>query len=274
MFDAWLQVLDRVLAPERPALARCFVERSRHLENRSESGASRRSALLRCEHRINEVRRDVFAADDGVVDARMTDLERQWRVLARADPEAGLMELWSRLVGPASIDRKRWRDETPGAWPDALVALASDEANVLAAEAALATLRGILARQGVVVPERVRFRFGRHDGPTARALLREAGRLSYERCPSDYRTVALERATELELCVQTSALSRFPDRPELACDLGYAAFVDCAWRAAGLEARENPVAPLIALWKTGYVIATLEDSAIILEIPALPAFTS
>jgi ribosomal protein L10 len=50
-----------------------------------EPGPTERAlALAAIERRINEARAVVFANDDGVVTKSMTDLEREWRELARA----------------------------------------------------------------------------------------------------------------------------------------------------------------------------------------------
>ena len=47
-----------------------------------ESTNPRAMALADCERRINEARAAIFAADDGVVSKRMTELEREWRELS------------------------------------------------------------------------------------------------------------------------------------------------------------------------------------------------
>ncbi len=46
-----------------------------------ESSSPRAALLADCERRINEARAAIFAADDGVVSKRMTELEREWRDL-------------------------------------------------------------------------------------------------------------------------------------------------------------------------------------------------
>jgi hypothetical protein len=69
--------------------------------------------------------------------------------------------------------------------------------------------------------------------------------------------------------VHQAALGRFPQRPLLARDLAQAAFVDCLCRATSLAARPDPVAPLRALWSTGYVLAAIDHSGVTLEIPRL-----
>src|SRR5262245_7119114 len=98
--ESWHDTLDRVLNPVRPDLARCLLERKRHQETQARVAEARVHALMSCERRINEARAAVLASNDGVVTSRMTDLEREWRRLSRArvDPEAGIMDLWSRIA--------------------------------------------------------------------------------------------------------------------------------------------------------------------------------
>ncbi len=60
--------------PEKPLSWRSAEERDR--------------AMADCERRINEARAIVLAKNDGVVTAHMTDLEREWLTLARADVAA------------------------------------------------------------------------------------------------------------------------------------------------------------------------------------------
>src|SRR6187549_1515597 len=109
MRDAWLHLLDSVLRPGRPRLERCLRERERHLEAQRAVAEDRARAIARCEARIETARARVFANNDGIVTSWMTELEREWRRLARRDPERGLMDLWARVAPPAWIDRKRWR---------------------------------------------------------------------------------------------------------------------------------------------------------------------
>ena len=85
MRDSWLGLVDAMFCPERPHLERCLRERDHHLAARRLVDEERARAIARCEARIEEARADVFAANDGVVTARMTDLEREWRMLARGD---------------------------------------------------------------------------------------------------------------------------------------------------------------------------------------------
>ena len=50
--------------------------------------SERARALADIERRINEARATVFANDDGVVTKLMTDLEREWRTVARGESAA------------------------------------------------------------------------------------------------------------------------------------------------------------------------------------------
>jgi SAM-dependent methyltransferase len=51
-----------------------------------EGADTRAQALADCERRIEDARAAVLAANDGVVTARMTTLEREWRTLAQSAP--------------------------------------------------------------------------------------------------------------------------------------------------------------------------------------------
>src|SRR4051812_857353 len=104
MQGTWLEIVDRMLRPERPALDRCLREREQHLAEGQRRSAARAQAVAHCEQRINDARSAVFAASDGVVGSQMTALEREWRRLSRPDPEAGLMDLWARIAPAAWLD--------------------------------------------------------------------------------------------------------------------------------------------------------------------------
>lgn len=223
---SWQKVIDSVLRPPRPHLERCIAEREAYVE-------ARRRAIRDCEIRIEQARSAVFAANDGVVTARMTELEREWRTLSRADQEGKLMDLWARIAPPSWIDRKRWRDSDPEHRLDALIALASDPQGVEAAEQAVLTLRP---------KARIRWRLRAHDAAHVRELVPAAGE-SFERDVYDL------------------ALARHPDRPLLARDIAYAAFYETI--------APNHVRPFVDLWTNGYVIADVEAAFVTLEIPPL-----
>jgi hypothetical protein len=251
-------------------------ERTRHLVARRVIADARARAIAACEHRIEAARARVFAADDGVVGALMTDLEREWRTLSRPDPDAGLMDLWARIAPSSWIDRKRWRDGrgVRGAGADAqldvAIALASDADGVEAAEAALAHLRTALAPWGTHIGALARWRVFDHDFDGTEALF--AGPLAAARetlSARDGGAVALERAERLAQEVRDAASARLPERDVLARAIGHAAFVDAVWSSAARDAASNPVTPLRDLWACGYALATLDGNGATLEVPPL-----
>jgi hypothetical protein len=119
--------------PKRPRLALCIEESDRQ---RALVVEKRNAELRACEARIEAARAEVFAAKDGVVGNRMTELEREWRRINRGDREGELMNLWAAIAPPTWIDRKRWRDAPIDQQRDVAIALASDVDGVEAAEAA------------------------------------------------------------------------------------------------------------------------------------------
>lgn len=226
--------------------------------------------MARCEARIEGLRAQVFAADDGVVPARMRELEREWRVLSRTDPDAGLMDLWARIAPSAWIDHKRWRGSPPAAQLDAAIALASDVEGVEAAESAIASLGAALAAWSAPLGARVRWRAFTTDAAVVAALLAEPLRAAREALAAmGVEPIVVERARGLERDVHAAALARLPEHPRLAGDLAHAAFVDHVVSAASLPARPNPVASLRALWRTGYVLSSADDAGVTVELPPL-----
>ena len=270
MHNSWQKVVDAVLRPSRPHLERCFAERERHLTARRLADEERARAMKMCERRIEGCRAAVFAANDGVVPSIMTDLERQWRTLARPDPDGGLMDLWARIAPATWIDRRRWQDSAADLRLEAAIALAADVDGVEAAEAAIGSLRAALVPWGRPVGSRVRWRLLGEDCAHALALCAGPLRAAREAAASRGDGAAvLERASRLQNDVHQAALLRFPERPLLAGDLAHAAFVDHVGRATSLPARPDPVAPLCQLWKTGYVLAAIDPSGVTLAIPRL-----
>jgi hypothetical protein len=262
--DAWLELVDTVLRPARPHRERCLRERELHVAARRLIAEGRARAIAGCVARIESARAAIFAANDGVVPARMRDLEREWQRHARVDLDGGVMDLWARVAPPAWMDRKRWRDSEPAAQIDAAVALASDVEGVEAAEAAIVALRVALAAWGTPIGARIRWRMRAHDFErTAELLAAPLG------ATHGVHTVALERAKRLEEDVLAAAHARFPERPLLERALGHAALVDAVWRAASLSGRPDPVTPLRALWRTGYVLSEVDRSGVVVEIPPL-----
>jgi hypothetical protein len=269
--DSWLKLLDSVLRPARPRLERCLREREAHLAARQLVEQERAQAIARCVARIESARAEVFAANDGVVTSRMGQLEREWRMLSRPDPDGGMMDLWARVAPASWIDRKRWRDSAPAARIDAAIALAADVEGVEAAEAALAALRAALGPR-TAVGARLRWRALAYDFDGTSELLAEPLHAALEALSArgePARAVVLERARDLEREVLEAASVQIIERPLLAGALAHAAFVDHVWRAAGLLGRTNPVTSLRDLWSTGYVLSAIDASGVIVEIPPL-----
>jgi hypothetical protein len=267
----WLELVDRLLRPARPDLAWCVAARAEHLAARERAAASRALAVAGCVRRIEAARAAVFAANDGVISSRMTELEREWRILSRPDPDGGLMDLWARIAPARWIDKKCWRDAEPAGRVDAAIALAADADGVDAAESAVQALRTALLPWGVDVGARVRFRASARESADLVALLAEplrAARASL--AATDAEAVVLSRARECERLIHEAVLARLPERPFLARDVGHAAMVDFLWRARTPSAARssNPVTPLCALWRTGYAAIAIEASGVTLEIPA------
>ncbi len=268
MRDSWLELVDGVLRPKRARFAQCLSAAEELRATGQLVSEDRTRALFACQARIEQARAAVFAADDGVVPARMTDLEREWRTLRRCDPDRGLMDLWARIAPRSWVDRKRWRDSAPNARLDAAIALAADVDGVEAAEAAVAALRSALAPWGTALSPVVRWRAFETDTDCVTELLEQplhAVRVAL----SERSTRLVEHAAHIESTVRAAASVRFPDRPLLAQSLAHAASVDYSLHASTLLGRPNPVTPLRELWKTGYTLFAIEPSGITLEIPPL-----
>lgn len=262
MRGSWQKVVDSLLRPARPELARCLAERESHRAARRPIAEERARAMRDCERRIELARAVVFAANDGVISADMTVLEREWRKLSRPDLEGSLMDLWARIAPAAWIDDKRFRDSDVEDRFDAAIALAADVDGVHAAESAIGAL-GVAA--GTPIGPRVRFRLRAHDAAHNAALLAEPLQLAREAVAH----TALEHARELEREVHDATLARLPERPALARDVAHAAFVDSLVHTAELGELPRAVAALRALWMTGYVLSSIEASGVTLEIPPL-----
>jgi hypothetical protein len=244
MGDVWLEVSKSLLRPARPDLARCMRERERHLSQRAAAAEERVRAIAACERRIESARAAVFAASDGVVGASMTELEREWRRLSRPDPDAGMMDLWAHIAPPAWIDRKRWRESVPCERVDVAVALAADVSGVEAAEAAALSLRSALGEAGTAIGAGVRWRFFDHD----RSLVSGFAGSWREKLRED---------------VREAVLARLPDRPLLARDVAL---------VASAPPFARPIAnALRALWRTGYVLSSLDATGVTLEIAPIDA---
>lgn len=265
----WPAILDGVLQPKRPRLDLCLAERERHLLELRGLAEARAQALAGCERRINEARQAIFEANDGVVSSLMTELEREWRLLSRRDPDAGLMDFWARVAPPSWIDRKRWRDAPADRRLDVAVALAADVDSVERAEAAVLELRVAVAVHGRQIGERIRYRPFEGDTSVVAALLEESLRVGLEACPERHRSRLLERAEEVKQSVQREALVRLQDRPLLAADIAHAALVEHVGRTVSLPSIVAPVHALVRLWETGFVLAEAGSEHVTLEIPSL-----
>lgn len=253
MVGSWHTVIESVLRPARPHLSRCLAERD---AQRRAFADERTRSIRDCERRIEQSRASIFAANDGVVPAAMTALEREWRILSR--PDRGVMDLWARIAPARWIDRKMWADVTAALRYDAAVALASDVDGVEAAHAAVAALRVSLSTWHTNLGARVRFCFFQHDTEHA-ALL--AAPLEAALAVATSRQV--HRAREVERAVHEAIAMRIPERPLLASDVAHAAFVDALLHAVELL-RDNPVAPLRALWSAGYVLCRADAMGVTL----------
>jgi hypothetical protein len=229
MSDVWLDLTGSLLRPVRADAARCLKERERHLIERKRLSDERGRAIADCERRIEHLRAAVFAASDGVVGRRMTELEREWRMLAKVDPDAGLMDLWARIAPAAWHDQKRWRDCPAMDRVDIAVALACDVEGVDAAEAAAGRLAA-----------RIAWRFFDHD----RAVF--------------VTTSAREPAAPIREDVRDAVLARFPERPLFARDVAHLA----TQKGAVVDA-------VRAIWRSGYGVHALEADGITLELPPL-----
>jgi hypothetical protein len=227
-------------------------------------------ALARCEASIESARALVLAAQDGVITSRMTALEREWRLLARSDPDAGLMDLWARISPSAWLDRKCWRDSPPLARLDLVVAIAADSRGVAAAEAALAELRLSLSEWGTVVGSRTRWRAFTEDFGLGEAWLAEPVRAA-RAALSDrgVEAAAVERARWLENEILRAAKARFPERPQLVRDLANAVFADSLLQGAALAPRANPLTALRKLCEAGYWLSSIDETGATLEVAAL-----
>jgi hypothetical protein len=237
MADVWLDLPATLLRPSRPALRRCLAERAIYLAERKRISDERTRSISDCEHRIEQLRAAVFAASDGVVGAKMTDLEREWRTLAKIDPDAGLMDLWARIAPTEWHDRKVWRDGPAIDRVDLATALASDIEGVEAAEESVRALAAIHSGEGFTIGARISWRFFDHDRAVFVTTLREA-------------------PTRKD--VLDAVLARFPERPLLARDVAH---------LATLTSRAADAAR--AIWRAGYAIQSFDVHGVTLEMPPL-----
>lgn len=273
MGEAWSKLIERVLEPERRHLAHCDEARARWERMHRVDSEARSNALRACEARIEELRAEVFAASDGVVPARMTELEREWRWRARHDNEAELVALWAHvlppLASPSWVDRKAWRDSERESWVEAAIALAADIDNVQAAEAAIERLRELVLPYGLALPRRTRWRLMAQEGPGAPQLFEGALEHARSACPPSEKDAIFVAADGESRRVYDSMVNHRPDLTNLASDFARATFLDFVWRASALRQGDNPVGALSDLWQKGYAIAEIEPHSIVLWLPPL-----
>ena len=230
MADVWLDLPRSLLRPTRCDLVRCLAEREHHLARRKVVSDERTRAIADCERRIERARAQVFAASDGVVGATMTVLEREWRALAKVDPDGGVMDLWAAIAPRTWHDQKRWRDCPPMDRVDLSVALASDVEGVETAEAAARRLGA----------KRVAWRFTDHD----RAVF--------------VTTTFREPPPRLREDVRDAVLASLPDRPLFARDVAFLA-----------TQKGEIVETVRTIWRAGYGIHAIDAHGITLECPPL-----
>ncbi|NUO51619.1 MAG: hypothetical protein HOV80_22410 [Polyangiaceae bacterium] len=270
MRDSWLNLIGRLFVPARPQLGTCLEARGTYAEARRLAVERQARAVSDCVARIEAARADVFAANDGIVTSKMTDLEREWRWLSRLDPDAALMDAWAQLAPARWVDHKRWRDVDPDTRLDAAIALASDVEGVEAAEAAASALRAALAPWGRTIGARVRWRWFDADFEATDELYETALDAATDALAAVPGAAAvLERAQGLGREAREVVLARFPDREVLAAAVAHAAFVDALWHASEFRERVNPVAPLMDLWRSGYVLTAVDATGVTLAIPPL-----
>ena len=276
MRDAWLDLVGAVLEPARPHLEVCLRERAAQAAVDRAFAVRQAQELAECASRIEKARSAVFAANDGVVTAEMTRLEREWRALSRPDHDGRLMNLWARLVPPAWLDRKLWRDSEPLAQLDVAIALAADLDGVEAASRAIhafgVALAAFTPRGALPLPSirRIRWSASALDADPTSELLAEPLRAALSALSARHEeAIVLGRARRLEREVHDALRARFPRRPLLARGVSHAAFVDYAVCAASLGGLPNPVTSLRELWATGYVLSALSASGATVELPPL-----
>jgi hypothetical protein len=270
--DSWLKLVGVVLRPARPHLESCLREREWHLAAERRLVERRARALADCQARIESLRATVFAANDGVVTSRMTDLEREWRAISRSDLDGRLMDLWARVAPRAWLDRKLWRDSEPAEQLDAALALAADPEGVDAAESAIGALRAALAPWGIRIGARIQWRSFDADFDRMAELLSEPLHAAFAALSvRGMESVVNEHAGRLGRAVEEAAGVRFPERPVLVRSLAHAAFVDCVFDAASPLGHPNPVTALRDFWGAGYAFSAIDTSGVTVEIPRLGA---
>jgi hypothetical protein len=270
MRDSWLNLVGRLFQPARARLETCLEARSTHAEARRVAAARQARAVADCIARIEAARAEVFAANDGIVTSRMTDLERQWRWLSRTDPDAGLMDVWARIAPATWLEKKRWREVEATTRLDAAIALASDVDGVEAAEAAVSALRATLAPWGRTIGARIRWHWFEADFAATDELYETAlDAATAVHAASPRAGAVLERARGIGCEARELVLARFPDREVLAAAVAHAAFIDALWHGGALRGRASPATPLIDLWRSGYVLSAIDSEGVTIAMPPI-----
>jgi hypothetical protein len=262
MNAAWNGLLAALLRPARPLLAQCRARAEEHANTDRHARELHAQALADCRARIELARSSVFEAGDGVVDARMTALEREWLALARAERPNGRGE--RALLAQA---------------------LASDPEGIVRAESCARHFASTLSAWGLEVGATMTWLIA--DEPVIGARARADALLDV---PLRALTAAIAptygaegvgaRAQRLE----RELLDAASDSPIVA-DVALVARVDFFWRACAIDGRcvpagypnagrkfdelESPAAALLDLWRTGYVLTAIDSTGMTLGAPQL-----
>jgi hypothetical protein len=266
----WTDLIGAILKPARPRLSVCRRRADAHLADHRRTEERRLLALADCRARIEGARATVFAAGDGVVRGDMTALEREWRTLSREERsiEERTLALWGEIAPTPWAGRLRWTPSGDLASDiEAAVTLASDPIGIEQAEAAARRLAPAASFTWHVGPGPRIARASEHLADVLRALTDAIA-------PRYGGAALLARADEREREVSAAA----SDSPAIAAveglsaDVGFVARLDFLWRARSVDSRagsvECPGAAWIDLWRTGYVVSSLDTDAITLGAPA------
>ena len=216
----------------------------------------------------------MFAHGDGVVGARMTTLEREWRTLAKVNrhDEGPLRDLWAPIAPPAWTDHPRYRESAPEVRAAAAVLLASDPEGVERAERAARAIACYARTEGITVGARVTWRV--EPSPrivtSNRVLFASArARVLAALRPTDAWPLVARRAIGLrrEVSRKLRTLSNRTTGHRLSREVGDAAFIDALHDGAavlGISGLRSPVAPFFEVWRAGYLVAEVARAGITL----------
>jgi hypothetical protein len=260
MNAGWNGLLAALLRPARPLLAQCRARAEEHANAGRRASELRAQALADCRVRIELARSSVFEAGDGVVDGRMTALEREWLGLERAERPADRRE---RAV--------------------LAQALASDPEGIERAESCARHFASTLSAWGLEVGATMTWLIADEPVIVARAdvLLDVPLRALTDAVAPTYGAESLvARAQRLERELLDAA-SGSP----LAADVALVARIDFLWCACAIDGRSvpagypnagrsfddlaSPAAALLDLWRTGYVLSGLDGAGMTLGAPQL-----